>query len=598
MVPCDRTAGMPARQMTGVAKEKIQAFEARLDAELVRRATNGFDANEALLLACNMAETAATNYPDGGLESALNDGIDSFSAHLVSGRLGTEPEVEPMAIDLMFGAHYHHLRELLYYSYNAPGSVAWSFGENHVEIRYRDRTLPRQFFTVWNEHILLSQRVFDGFDVPDELKRLLKDQPEFEVGEAHQAADALLQAHADRKLSAYFSILEPDADIDLGGYSYRDFHAVYRVLMMKALYHRYQAAVNGNVGCVFMDEGELRGNLVQETGVADDAVAAILQDLVFDQAAVAGRVDSTYFSLMREGASPYRIMMRPCHFSKSEGLVQLLRVVAQRRPQAFLSNVSNALGAQFVRRVKSAFEAQGFQCRSDVSLRAIDPALPDIDLLVIAEEPTLGFVMLVCEVKSPIPPRWAKDQLRALAPDNVSKAFRQTKAIAEFLAKPEGIEFIRSVLPEGGLEHFEGFVTVLEQLVITSDNAGMFFGKETTPILNFRTLERLLERSDGDILHIRTCVARYNEGADVCATTTMAEVEVDGLRVTYEGFTPERLMEFPQATWRSDPERAKMVEEFVAGGHHPFDCLVGVEGVRVAAHKPVGTATGPAAKPS
>jgi len=54
---------------------------------------------------------------------------------------------------------------------------------------------------------------------------------------------------------------------------------------------------------------------------------------------------------------------------------------------------------------------------------------------VIVEEPTLGFVMLICEVKSPLPPQWAKDQLRALAKDNVSKAFRQTEAISTFLRK-------------------------------------------------------------------------------------------------------------------------------------------------------------------
>jgi hypothetical protein len=55
-------------------------------------------------------------------------------------------------------------------------------------------------------------------------------------------------------------------------------------------------------------------------------------------------------------------------------------------------------------------------------------------------------------------------------------------------------------------------VVVIKQLIITSDNAGMFFGDEQTPVINFRTLERLLERSDGDILHILTCIGTYNEG--------------------------------------------------------------------------------------
>jgi hypothetical protein len=397
------------------------------------------------------------------------------------------------------------------------------------------------------------------------------------LGDAHENADRYLLEHADRKLAAYFSLLDPRADIDLGGYAYREFYAVYRVMMKKALYHRYQAELNDAFGCIFMEETELADLLVLETDMEAVKITAILKDLIYDKAAVEGRVDPAYFSLMREGAPPHHIILRPYDFSKADGLVQLLRVVAQRRPKDFLSNVSNALSSQFVRRAKAAFEAQGFTCHSEVSLRAIDASLPDIDLLVIAEEPTLGFVLLVCEVKSPLPPRWAKDQLRALAPDNVSKAFRQAQAIGAFLRQPEGIEFIRSILPEGGLSHFDSFVTVIEQLIITSDNAGMFFGHEQTPIINFRTLERLLDRSDGDILHIRTCIRTYNEGADTHLKTVMATFKLGDLTVSYEGFTPTVLMDFPQNEWRSSPVRQQLIDEFVAGGHHPFDCLEGRE---------------------
>lgn len=419
--------------MVQPTKEQIQAFEARIDAERGRRAINRYDANAALLLAFNMVEAAAAVHLGDASESMLADGICSFAPFLVSGTSGAEPDIAVMVEDLVFGFHYHYLRDLLYYSYNAPEAIDWTFGENSLELRFHDRSIPRQFFTAWNEHVFLSERTFEGFAAPDEIKRLLTDQPEFDLDEVQHAVDPLLQEHADRKLAAYFSILGPATDIDLGGYSYREFYKVYRVLMMKALYHRYQASVNENIGCVLLGAHVLRDMLTAETGVPARTVALILQDLVYDKTAVRDRVDASYFSLFREGAAPHRIMMRPSGFSKAEGLVGLLRVVAQRRPNVFLSNVSNMLGAQFVQRVKSAFESQGFLCRAHVSLRPIHPELPDIDLLVIAEEPTLGFVMLICEVKSPIPPCWAKDQLRALAPDNVSKAFRQTEAIGAFL---------------------------------------------------------------------------------------------------------------------------------------------------------------------
>ncbi len=287
-------------------KTEIQAFEARLDRALAERVTNRCNANAALRLASNMAEVAATTQPTGSGEGVLNDGINSFSAYLVSGTSGPEPALEALFGDLDFGFHYHHLRGLLYYSYNAPGSIDWRFAENRIELRFLDPSLPRQFFTVWNENVLGSQRIFDGFDVPDKLRELLKNQPEFELGEAHEAADKLLQAHADLKLSAYFSILDTNSEIDLGGYSYREIYAVYRILLMKALYHRHQAAANDHTGCVHVQADELRDMLAQETKIDAAKVEAMLQDLVFDSKAAEDRVDSTYFCSC--GKEPRRVI--------------------------------------------------------------------------------------------------------------------------------------------------------------------------------------------------------------------------------------------------------------------------------------------------
>ena len=64
-------------------KAQIKAFEARIDAELKRRAINQYDANATLLLACNMVEAAAVVHPGSGAESMLADGSDSFAPFLV-----------------------------------------------------------------------------------------------------------------------------------------------------------------------------------------------------------------------------------------------------------------------------------------------------------------------------------------------------------------------------------------------------------------------------------------------------------------------------------------------------------------------------------
>jgi hypothetical protein len=568
--------------VTGVTKTELKRFEARLDGALERRALRNFDANAALLLAANLAEVQASRDAFGGLSTALNNGIKTFASHLVSGREGTSPDLEVFVEDLMFGHHYGMIREFLYYSYNAPGSLNWRIEPDAVEIRFADQTLPRQFYTVWNEQMLGSRDHFENTGHGDEIVSLLRGRPEFEEGPELAAAEALISAEVDHKLAAYFTILDPNSPIELGGYRYDQAYPVYRHLMIKALYHRYQAEANDEVGLVYIEPKIVEAALSEETGVDRSVIRRILMDLVFDAEAVSDRLDASYFSLMKEGAAPSRIILRPIHFCLSEGLIQLLRVVAQRRPNVFLANVSNPMGSRFVMRLKGAFEAQGFEARAELSVCHIDPGLPDIDLLVISHEPTLGYVFLVCEVKSPLPPLWAKDQLKVLAPDSVSKAFRQAEAIQAFLATPKGIGFIRGLLPDKPLEHFDDFVVIIKSLVITSDNAGMFFGHEETPIINFRTLERLLKRSDGDMLHILECLRHYNDAADTAVGLTPQSFDLDGLRVTYEAANPKGLMDFPQGDWRNSERRESLVADFVAEGHHPFDCLKGRESVLMA----------------
>src|SRR4051812_48381557 len=108
-----------------VSKAKLQTFEALLDEELRRRPTNGFAANATLALACNMVEAVAARESVSSIKSMLTDGIQSFAPYLVSGKFGTDPDAKLLLNDLMFGSHYHYIRDLLYYSYNAAGVVEW-----------------------------------------------------------------------------------------------------------------------------------------------------------------------------------------------------------------------------------------------------------------------------------------------------------------------------------------------------------------------------------------------------------------------------------------------------------------------------------------
>ena len=557
-------------------KKQLQEFERVLDAELDALAIRHWASTGALRMTSELHEIMELK---GGIDGAgfIDRGYSILAPHLVAGvdgdagDLTREADLRQMMDDLTFASHYYMIREYLYYSYNAPGSMSWAFADDRVEIRFADPSIPRQFFTVHNDQLLGSQHHFRDFAHSEDIMRLLKDEPEGVVTPNLEAAEPMMLEEVDLKLAAYFSLIAPDSQIDLGGYTYAQFLSVYRMLLAKALYHRYLSRAQDAVGAIYMPEGELLDGAEGSLGITPDVMRRILRDLVYDRDAAAGRVDASYFSLMREGEPDGRIVMRPHHFATAEGLVNVLRVIAQRRPNIFLEQISNEIGGAFVLRVKAAWEAEGFICHSEVSLRAFDKTLPDVDLLVISVEPTLGYVIYVCELKCPIPPRWAKDQLKVLNKDSVSKAFRQVEVLRKFIQTEDGMRFLARMLPKEGHPHFESFVVSLEHLIITSDNAGMFFGAETTKIVNFRTLERLLRRSDGDMALIQRVLSTYAEHADEALVTRMIEFQLGSLTVAYEGVTASPLLEFPQGHWRSNPDRQAMIDDFVAGGFHPYD---------------------------
>ncbi|WP_157138648.1 hypothetical protein [Asticcacaulis biprosthecium] len=549
----------------------LKKFEAQLDEAFSNLPVNGANADECLSLAC-LAYEFVSKQSTTKNSDFIAIAMVVLARKLVSGDAGCETDLEALFQDLQFASHYYMLREYLYYSYNAPGSLAWTFSDDAVEVKFADQTIPRQFFTVWNDQVLGSKEVFEGFNRGHEIRDLLRGQEENDINPATEAAYAIIREEAQIKLDAYFCIIAHDADISLGDYSYSQFITLYRALLEKALYHRYHASVNDKVGPVFIPEHELVAAAMEESSLPAEVTKAILRDIVFDEAAVKERVDASYFSLYRRHEDD-DIVMRPHHFAINEGLVNVLRVIATRRPRLFLQNISQALGDGFVARQQRAWDAQGFIVRKNVSLREFDPSLPDIDLLVISEEPTLGYVMFVCELKSPVPPRWAKDQLRVLNKDGVSKAFQQAKTIEDFLGTEQGIAFLRSVLPQEGLPHFDGFITVINHLIVTSDNAGMFFGDEETPIMNFRTLERLLRRADGDIVLIQRVIDDYNEVADSLISTKMIEFEMGTIKVRYEVVGDCQPLDFPQQSWKNSAERQAMIDDFIASGGHPFDVL-------------------------
>jgi hypothetical protein len=280
-------------------KQQLQTFERQLDAALAALPSRQWASLSALQIASELYEIKA--FENSGMDGAgyLDRGYAILASQFVAGEAGyqadiaCEADLRQLIEDLLFASHYYMIREYLYYSYNVPGSMSWSFDEGRVEIRFADRSIPRQFFTVHNDLVLGSQHHFRDFGHSAEIMRLLENEPEGVVTPNVEAADPLMRAEADLKLSAYFSLIAPGSQIDLGGYSYAQFLNVYRMLLTKALYHRYLARAQHAVGAIYMPEGQLLDGIEGELGIAPDIGRRILKDLVFDREAAANRVDAT-----------------------------------------------------------------------------------------------------------------------------------------------------------------------------------------------------------------------------------------------------------------------------------------------------------------
>lgn len=545
----------------------LQVFEKDLDTRLADNCIHSQDADQTLELLMHLSEHVATCNP--GINS-WDKAIEVYAAHLVSGASGETPSAEGISDDLLFAAHYYELRDYLYYAFNFEGAFQWTMDDAQVDIRFLDRSIPRQFALSHNETILSSLEHIHDASSRHELQALIRGIGE--CGQINGRIDKLLKAEAEHKLAAYFSIIPHDSQIDLGGYTYAQFYAVYRMLVSMALWHRYQTTVYDRRGALSMSENELVAAAATDTGIAEDNLRRILCDLIYDAAAARDRLSPGYFSLMREGRSG-RIWMRPTHFCTHEGIVGLLRVVAQRRSKLFLSNVSGPLGARFVDRLATAFSAQGFQCLREVKLAQYDSRLPDIDLLVISHEPTLGYVILVCELKCPLPSAWAKDHLRALNSDGISKAFIQSQRIGDFLTSEGGLEVLRNWLPNAGLPPFDHFVVILEPIVITSHNGGMFFDAMHTPVFAYRTIERMLQACDGDMSYIQHMLHIHNDFIDHNVTTTRRSISLKQRHVSYDVLDDQPIVRFPLNHWRSDVSRDSLVQEFLSSGLRPLDAF-------------------------
>ena len=319
--------------------------------------------------------------------------------------------------------------------------MIWTFNEGRIEIRFADPSLPRQFFLSANNWFLESIAAFTDETRTRRIEELLRGEPEFKATPKTIEAMKLIEAEVDVKLGLYFNLV-PDTSVSAGGYTFGEFIAVHRALLVAAIYHRYHAHLNDTPGYISWQLGNLARDLESSLeNVSAETTQKVVKDIAYGVEARGAKLDPVYFSLYHLPENDQIIMM-PHHFAFWEGLVGFLRLLALRSPELFLRNYSLQIGEALVHRLAKSFEDAGFRVRTNISLAGYNTGLPDIDLLVISEERTLGYAMLLCEVKSPLPPMWGKDQLRVLETDSIAKAFSQLTRINSFIESDDGVRFL------------------------------------------------------------------------------------------------------------------------------------------------------------
>ncbi len=553
--------------MTNPDLTLVRAFESQLDAALLCLPVVTDGGEGAISLALSVIE--ACNFEKQyGAADHLKRGFNVLLPYMVRNRNSTQPEVSDLLQALDFAGHYYILRDYLYYTYNAPGSLDWRFSDTEVNIAFVDHSIPRQYFLQANNWFLTSLERFADSTAKDViLSRLQAEQP-VKGSPIDDLCLKAIEAEIDTKLGSYFNFLSGEP-VDLGGYLFTEFELVFRALLIHALFHRYYGTILNLAGPVNFRRHEIVDNLALATELERGTCERIMNDIVYSKRAQKARIQPMHFALydLEEASS---VAMAPHTFSTWEGYVEILRITAIRNPELYLRNVSGVLARKFTSSVAAMFTAQGFHCLTEVKLDKFDPALPDIDLLVISEEATLGYVLLICELKSPIPTQWSKDQLRALNEDSISKGFSQLDRISAFFSSAQGVEFIASRLPKTKLAHFEeGFLVACKDLVITSQNAGMFFSDVSHTILDYQTLDRILRKCDGDIAFVLNVFKDFNSWLDAGHSTETQRVEVENRMIKYEVSGVAKLVDFTKNVYKSEGIHEQMLKDFLEAGGIP-----------------------------
>ncbi|GGU18952.1 hypothetical protein GCM10010259_06640 [Streptomyces daghestanicus] len=362
-----------------------------------------------------------------------------------------------------------------------------------------------------------------------------------------------------------FDILDSETDhIALVGYPYRAFRDVYEYLLAKCLYHQYWAEANETWPTFQYPQDALVHEVHRGTEIETEVVQSVLSDLIYNEQT---KMQPMYYPIVSQAGSRDLIMI-PQTLITSDAPSRLLRIHATKNPKHFLSRVSNHLGTRFVDKLANLFESQGFFVKKNVQLENVSKGAPDIDLLIVSRERTLGYFVFLIEAKSPIPSSWAKDHLRVTHSDSMPKAFKQVRRILDALKSEVGTDFMLKQVISMDPEPFPEGMMPLRTLIATSENAGMFFDTESsaTSVVDYRTLTQIVQNSDGDVVYILKILNEARDAFQASYQSATQTFTMGNITVQYEVTQMSTIRTYEKNVWKSEGVDVSVADDFFANG--------------------------------
>lgn len=550
-----------------VDRQEVLRFERTLDEELSRRPIMHAESAEALTLCMLLLASAHRIMLQSGSAHAVADmldrGLQVALPALVRPRSGPDLAVADALDDLEFLSHYNSLRELLYIAYNAPELLEWQAADSEVRISYATPTIARLYSRTGNSAILNSKLIAAevGNDRDGFLTAALTGAEEF--GEVDEKVVDELIRRAEIRFKHEFNLVPPDTV--LPHYRYADFLAVHRYLVVKLSYHRWYAISNDELAVFQFPKDDLVREISANAEVSESIVRLVLADLTLSPSTA--HLPSTLFHVF-DNPNLGNYLISPWLYLGAEGFVCHLRGIALANNSWFSSHLAGPIGDGFVHRAAEHFREAGFLVATNVTLDHVSAGAPDIDLLVVSHEPTLGYAVWICEAKGTLPPLWAKDHLRHRGPSVVPKAQRQLTRILDVLREREGARFLQTKLAEmvpGGQR--DDMIVALFALVITSQSDGLL-AEQTAQVVDLPTLAHILRSCDGDVLYVNAALRNLEQSFGIDDEVTEITCQIGEMHVSYPAVARRRIVAFAENRWRAAGLEQKYIDEYFRALDH------------------------------